>query len=104
MPGAYRQHLFFQRFSPKLALIALRSVAQAGVGMPEVTEMQKKFLIRYVIFVHLFLLVVLVKSDFITLVGYRLCLIKHVGPKIIQHFKWMVRYYERMGSHVLGFS
>jgi lysophospholipase L1-like esterase len=62
--------------------------------------MRKKFLIGYVIFVHLFLLVVLVKSDFITRVGYRFGLIRHFGPEITQHFERMVRYHERMDANV----
>jgi lysophospholipase L1-like esterase len=62
--------------------------------------MRKRLLIGYVIFVHLFLLLVLVKADFITRVGYRVGLIRHVDPEITRHFEEMVKYHERMDANV----
>jgi len=62
--------------------------------------MRNKFLIGYVIFIHLLLLIVLVKSDFITRVGNRFGFFRHVEPEITQHFERMAQYHERMDANV----
>jgi lysophospholipase L1-like esterase len=70
------------------------------VGLTEVIKMRKKFLVGYIIFVHLFLVLVLLRSDFITRVGYRVGLIRNVEPEIIQDFEQMIKYHERMDANV----
>jgi len=60
--------------------------------------MRKKFLIGYVILVHLFLLLVLLKSDFTTRVGYRVGLIGR--SEITQHFQNMITYHKRMDANI----
>ncbi len=62
--------------------------------------MRNKFLIGYIVFLHVFLILVLVKSDFITRAGYRLGLIDPIEPEITEHYEQMVRYHERMDSNV----
>jgi lysophospholipase L1-like esterase len=62
--------------------------------------MRKKLLIGYIIFVHLFLLLALVKSDFISRVGYMVGLIRPVVPEITEHFKEMIKYHKRMDPNV----
>jgi hypothetical protein len=62
--------------------------------------MSKKILIGYVVFVHICLLFVLIKSDFITRIGYRIGLVENLQPEITQHFKEMLRYHERIDPHI----
>jgi lysophospholipase L1-like esterase len=61
--------------------------------------MRKKLLLGYVIFVHLFLFLVLVKSDFATRVEYKLGSGRQANPEITLHFHQMVRYHERMDAN-----
>jgi lysophospholipase L1-like esterase len=68
--------------------------------LPEVREMRKKLLIGYVVLMHLFLLLVLVKSDFVDRIEYRLGFVDQVNPEITLHFQRMVRYHERMDANV----
>ena len=58
-----------------------------------------KILIGYVILVHLFLLLVLVKSDFAARVEYKLGSGHQAKPEITLHFHQMVRYHERMDAN-----
>ncbi len=60
--------------------------------------MRKNVLIGYVFFVHLFLLLVLIESDFTTRVGYRVGLIR--PPEITEHFEQMIRYHKRMDPNI----
>jgi lysophospholipase L1-like esterase len=65
-----------------------------------VMTMRKRFLIAYLVFLHLFLLLVLVKSDFTTRVGYRVGLIRHVESEITQHFERMIEYHRLMDANI----
>ncbi len=60
--------------------------------------LKKNLFIGYIVFIHLFLLLVLAKSDFITHVGYRVGLIRK--PEITEHFERMLRYHKRMDADV----
>lgn len=62
--------------------------------------MRKRLLIGYIIFVHLFLLLVLVKSDFISRIGYRQDLTTEVKPEITLYFHQMVKYHQRIDPNV----
>ncbi|WP_319587292.1 GDSL-type esterase/lipase family protein [uncultured Desulfobulbus sp.] len=62
--------------------------------------MQKIFFIGYLISLHLLLILMLVKSDFITRVGYRFGFIRHNDPEITQHYEQTIKFYERIDANV----
>lgn len=58
------------------------------------------FLIGYLIILHLFLLLILWKTDFVPRVGYRLGIIKHIDPEITQHYVETAVFLERIDNNI----
>lgn len=61
--------------------------------------MQKSLLIGYSICLHSLLILMLVKTDFIPRVGYRIGLIRNVGPEITKHYEQTKNFLERMDAN-----
>ena len=63
--------------------------------------MKKRIAITYLIGIHVFLAVVLLKSDFINRVERKLGIhIATQSPEITEHFHRMLRYHKRMDGNV----
>ena len=62
--------------------------------------LRKNVLVGYLVFIHILMALVLVKSDFLTRVGIRLGYTANVEPEITQHFENMIRYHERIDPNV----
>lgn len=68
--------------------------------MNEVIGLRKNIVIGYLVFIHILLAFVLVKSDILPRVGNRLGYTANVETEITQHFKRMAKYHERIDSNV----
>lgn len=70
------------------------------LGMNKVIGLRKNIVIGYIVFIHILMAFVLVKSDFLPRVGNRLGQNRNVETEITQHFKRMEQYHERMDPNV----
>lgn len=61
--------------------------------------MQKNILIGYFILLHIFLVIMLVKTDFIARVGYRLGLIKKIVPEITEYYEKTKNFLEQIDTN-----
>ncbi|HVN96029.1 MAG TPA: GDSL-type esterase/lipase family protein [Syntrophorhabdaceae bacterium] len=62
--------------------------------------MQKGLMIGYVVTLHLLLLVLVVKTDIIPRIGFRLGLIKDIEPELSEYYETMVKFHERMDVNI----
>ena len=62
--------------------------------------MRNNLFIGYLIFLHLFLLLILWKTDFIPRVGYRFGFIKQIDPEITQHYEETAAFLERIDNNI----
>ncbi len=62
--------------------------------------LRRKLLVGYLVFVHILLALILIKSDFLVKVGDRLGIRRNTEPEITQHFERMVKYHESIDPNV----